>query len=211
MNIGGPLHQRFPDDLVHELHDAGLLVFVRVDHARLVLHLEVLVIEIPSFQDLLERIRPHSVEPSQSIVHPAAGGHPPDDGDVHGLNRSLPRREVEGIEGRDHETLGATLLVSLEVHRKQAVAQGNLWTADLPQGERLLGRRNDVQPIHPQQVAQRAHVRLLVDDVGIENIVKGRTLSGRGGVDNLREPVEVRAAGIPGRFDQQFCHINGSE
>ena len=71
MDIRGPLVEGLPDNLVHELDHAGLLVLVLVDYAGLVLLLKIVIVEIPALQNLLERVGSNPVETAQTVMNPA--------------------------------------------------------------------------------------------------------------------------------------------
>ena len=72
MNIRRFLIQRLTNNLVHELHHAGLFVLNFVNDAGLILGFEIIKIEIPPLQKLLKGICTHPVELPQGVMHPAS-------------------------------------------------------------------------------------------------------------------------------------------
>ena len=62
MDVRRALVERLADDLVDELDDGGLFVVVLVDHVRLVFAaIEVVVVEVTPFDNLLKRISANAV------------------------------------------------------------------------------------------------------------------------------------------------------
>ena len=80
VDVRRALVERFADDLVDEFDDAGLFVVVLVDDVGLVFAaFEVVVVEIATFENLLEGVRADAVKPAERVVQPLAGGHAPID------------------------------------------------------------------------------------------------------------------------------------
>ena len=103
------------------------------------------------------------------------------------------------------------LLAPLELDRQDPMAQGNLRSADLPERERLKRRRDLIQPMESKGCGETSHIRFLVDHLRIEDVIQGTSLSGCSSNNYLRETVNITASCVPGRANQQFCHINASE
>ena len=74
------------------------------------------------------------------------------------------------------------------------MAQRNAGTTEFAERQGMLDGRNALQPCHADVMSELTKVFFLIDDVGIEDVIQGRTLAKRGSLDHFFQVCKIIAA-----------------